>query len=193
MRTASAGVLRRHSGADDERWTAYEALKPGLGRLAEASAQYCFPADNDVIHKGLGADVYCHASSPIRRYADLINQRAIHAILDNKKVQEVSWEDLYHMNQRQKDTKRYERDMAFLEIIEKQETKVLTALVLGKKDMDASINTWKYSLWIDEWNQIVSWKTTDLYKVGQTLELSYFLDIENRFWKDRIVFRANLT
>ena len=206
LRTAQIGVLRSHSGADDERWTAYEALKPGLGRLAEASAQYCFPADDVVIHKGLGADVYCHASSPIRRYADLVNQRAIHAILDKKekKIQKISWKDLYHMNQRQKDTKRYERDMAFLEIIEKSQKEqqkqqkqhqkpVLTALILGKRDVYTCINTWKYSLWIDEWNQIVSWKTTDVYEVGQTLELSYFLDMDNRFWKDRIVFRANLT
>ena len=192
LRTANMGILRRHAGADQERWTAYEALKPGLGRLAEASAQYCFPADDNLQHKGLGAEAYCHASSPIRRYADLVNQRAIHAILDKKeqKAQNISWKELAHMNQRSRDIKHYERDVSFLKIIQTSFKKTgLNSLVLGKKEVEAFVNTWKYSLWIEEWSQIVSWKTTELYEIGQTLELDYFLDMENRFWKDRIVFR----
>ena len=196
LRTASAGVLRRHAGADAERWAAYEALKPGLGRLAEASAEYCFADDDDILHKGLCADVYCHASSPIRRYADLVNQRAIHAILDTLPIAKISWKDVYHMNRRQKDTKHYERDSAFLSCIQKSmetETKILTALVLDIQEVyprDSFLDTWKISLWIDEWKCIVSWKTNDIYDIGKSLELSYFLDMENRFWKERIVFRA---
>jgi len=35
-------------------------------------------------HVGLGVDAYCHATSPIRRYLDLINQRQIHAHLTDQ-------------------------------------------------------------------------------------------------------------
>jgi len=47
-------------------------------------------------HSGLGVDAYIHATSPIRRYLDLVNQRQIHhyllkdrAIYDEKKLEEI--------------------------------------------------------------------------------------------------------
>lgn len=48
-------------------------------------------------HSGLGVDVYIHATSPIRRYLDLVNQRQIHHYLlqdrmvfcDEKKLEEI--------------------------------------------------------------------------------------------------------
>lgn len=47
-------------------------------------------------HSGLGVDAYIHATSPIRRYQDLVNQRQIHhyllqdrAIYDEKKLEEI--------------------------------------------------------------------------------------------------------
>jgi len=35
-------------------------------------------------HSGLGVDVYIHATSPIRRYLDLVNQRQLHHYLLEK-------------------------------------------------------------------------------------------------------------
>jgi exoribonuclease-2 len=47
-------------------------------------------------HSGLGVDVYIHATSPIRRYLDLVNQRQIHhyllrngAVYDEKMLKEI--------------------------------------------------------------------------------------------------------
>lgn len=47
-------------------------------------------------HTGLGVDVYIHATSPIRRYLDLVNQRQIHRYLleggtvyDHKQLEEI--------------------------------------------------------------------------------------------------------
>jgi len=47
-------------------------------------------------HSGLGVDVYIHATSPIRRYLDLVNQRQIHhhlfkkgAVYDEKELAEI--------------------------------------------------------------------------------------------------------
>jgi exoribonuclease R len=99
-----------------------------LAVLANKSAQYCPANDPEPIHYGLKANIYCHASSPIRRYADLVNQRVLKAALigQNLDVQpDVRW-----MNERQTDLKRYERDLFLLDQITANAVGKITALVL---------------------------------------------------------------
>lgn len=188
----SGGILRKHKGKNEEQWKEYEQLCPGLGRLAEAAAQYCSPQDSDTEHKGLGY-IYCHASSPIRRYADLINQRAIHAILDGMVTESTSWQEIAWLNQRQKDCKHYERDLAFLEILLSGDKSVVDAIVINKKKVEGLIDTLSYSLWIDAWKRVVSWKTTDELEKGEHIRLQYYANPSSRFWKDRLVFRKDPT
>jgi exoribonuclease R len=188
----NGGILRKHKGKNEITWNEYEQLCPGLGRLAEAAAQYCSPKDSDTEHRGLGHVAYCHASSPIRRYADLINQRAIHAILDGMAAPSTDWQEIAWLNQRQKDCKHYERDLAFLEILLSGDKPIVDAIVINKKKVEGLIDTLSYSLWIDAWKRVVSWKTTDILEKGEHIRLQYYANPSSRFWKDRLVFRKEL-
>ena len=74
---ARAGLLRKHGAATQARLEEYAAVDAALAQLAYHSAAYV-PADDPAPrHWGLGAEAYAHASSPIRRYSDLYNQRVL--------------------------------------------------------------------------------------------------------------------
>ena len=107
LRASGAGVLRRHAGKFHERNAAYEAAGLPADRLAVAAGEYCLASSEDTRHCGLGADLYCHASSPIRRWADCVNQLIMMG------VQGVP-HDVDQMNARSKAIKAYERDLIFM-------------------------------------------------------------------------------
>jgi len=44
------------------------------------------PDENEPIHFGLAVQEYTHSTAPIRRFADLVTQRLVHALLDGKAV-----------------------------------------------------------------------------------------------------------
>jgi ribonuclease R len=54
-----------------------------------ARAKY---STNNCGHYGLGVETYCHSTSPIRRYSDLIIQRLIDARIDKDKIQQMQAE-----------------------------------------------------------------------------------------------------
>ena len=101
------GVYRAHDEPDLEKLKKYEAMGLDVRTLAFKSAHYC---GEKTPHYGLKLDVYCHASSPIRRYADIVNQ----AILKGDKPPDFNIEQL---NTWERQSKRYERDMFFLEAL----------------------------------------------------------------------------
>ena len=72
-------VLLRFEGKPEER------LINGLMLRAMRQAQY---AVDNIGHFGLAFDQYCHFTSPIRRYPDLLVHRAVHAVLEGKKATE---------------------------------------------------------------------------------------------------------
>jgi ribonuclease R len=82
LKTMKQGIVRRHSAPDRERLQAYRDHVPELEMLAFSSAEYCLAEEEDTRHYGLDSDHYAHASSPIRRYADLIVHRALIRALD---------------------------------------------------------------------------------------------------------------
>ena len=116
IRNTGAGVLRKHAQPDLERFAHLTMIGgEGLAVLANKAAQYCPADDPEPLHHGLHASVYCHASSPIRRYADLINQRIIKATFDGH--QTLVKPDYGWLNQRQTDLKRFERDLFLMDQI----------------------------------------------------------------------------
>jgi exoribonuclease R len=196
LREAGAGILRKHDEPDMEMLASYTILGgPALAVLANKAAQYCPANDSEPLHYGLNASVYCHASSPIRRYADLVNQRVIKAVLAGQTFdQSVGQSTIGWLNQRQTDLKRFERDLFLLDQISSNAVGQIKALILDLQTFDQeSAPMKKLKLWIPDWKRVFTWKTAaelpEAVGKGVEIQLSYFVNPAVRFWKEKVVFR----
>jgi ribonuclease R len=115
-----AGISKREAGAivsAASRLVTKEAARRGHGRAAYTSlvlrslqqAQY---SDQNSGHAGLGSDAYCHFTSPIRRYADLLVHRALLASLGEGEKAPRAGEArdvAKHCSERERDSMQIER------------------------------------------------------------------------------------
>lgn len=186
LKNVGQGVLRKHEGPDLEKLAAYTSLGcDELLLLANKSAVYCKANHTNTEHYGLEASVYCHASSPIRRYADLLNQRVLRSYILNK--QESITPNIIWLNIRQKQIKQYERDSFFLKLVlDNTIPRHVSAIVVTKEPT--------VKLWILSWKRLVTWRfcnSVESLEVGSTIELEYFVNPQSRFWKEKIVFQES--
>jgi exoribonuclease R len=194
LRKAGTGILRKHSAAEYERLLTYTLW--GVTALAQHAAEYCPANDPAPLHYGLTAEVYCHATSPIRRYADLINQRVLKSVIRGEElVGNTDPHLLTHLNRRQTDLKRFERDTFLLDQVQNGyglvDVLVLERTVRPIENHEASLT--RFKLWIPAWKRSLTWTTTMSLPPelvgGLMIRLSYFANPTVRSWKDRIAFR----
>lgn len=194
LRKVGSGILRKHSMPDLEQLAKYTSLGgKDLAVLANKSATYCPADDPEPLHHGLSSNVYCHCSSPIRRYADLFNQRILKQIISSQSIFHEP-ANLFWLNQRQTDLKRFERDCFLLEKLSLNKTEELVALVLAIEPYDSKgLPMKKIKLWIPSWKRIHTWKTSselsEAIGAGVEIRLTYFANSSMRFWKEKMVLR----
>ena len=204
LRRSGKGILRKHSGVNRERFAFYEAVCPAMSKFATSSAEPCLATDSDPMHIGLAVPIYCQATSPLRRYTDLINQRCL------KGVGSIATYDiLRHLKSREKSVKAYERDSFFLSQILAgvSYSSEIVCTVLHVKQKNTLIVV---KLWCEDWNRPLTWKThgtiqevesgsglhvsptsaiETMLSPGDTIRLTWFANLHQPRWESRFVFQ----
>lgn len=150
--------------------------KTGLFRAFEGVvATY---TQEEAIHSGFGR-LYCHATSPLRRYADIVNQRVLHAYLTQSN--DTSVPNPEELNILQKQSKRFARDSFFVDLILKSPMGTVDAVV-------SEVTETHIRFYVPEWKLTLK-KSVENVVVGQSICLDYLAQPEKLFWKDRVLFR----
>ena len=177
---AKAGLLRTHKEAKREILERMEKIHPDLRTLAFESAKYEVAGENK-LHATLGNIPYTHLSSPLRRYADLVNQRVLKAVLRGTPIPSIAVSLPSSLNEIQRKLKHHDRELFFLEKILEDTTGTVEGLVLESTDS-------KTKLYIPSWKRTVNVACQEI-DVGTKVMLEYFADLRKVSWKERIVFR----
>jgi hypothetical protein len=186
------GILRRHSAPDQERLERFSFLGNDLKFLAYSSAEYCLAGGGDIRHWGLGADSYCHSSSPIRRFADLYNQLVF---LKSDLLASSQAEVLIPvLNKQQKAAKAFERDCRFVEFVLGRTggwSGDLELILLPRvaDDSVTGASSSRVELWVPAWGQIVKQDATHFEGVvpGEKILGRLYADPTKRSWRRRVI------
>jgi exoribonuclease R len=199
LKKRGEGILRTHAAPDGERLATYAAHVPDLMALAYSSASYVLAEEAHTFHYGLETDAYAHASSPIRRYADLVNQRVLKQWIRGSAETYIVPVTMYDLNRRGKEVKQFERDMAFLEALETGET-VFSAILMEVQHL--SEQSVKVRFYVPSWKRMISstyrpsspgyvWSRDETVEMDVTLyrhvtiRCSFLMAQRN--WKERVV------
>jgi exoribonuclease R len=199
LKKRGEGILRMHAAPDGERLATYAAHVPDLMALAYSSASYVLAEEAHTFHYGLETDAYAHASSPIRRYADLVNQRVLKQWIRGSAETYIVPVTMYDLNRRGKEVKQFERDMAFLEALETGET-VFSAILMEVQHL--SEQSVKVRFYVPSWKRMISstyrpsspgyvWSRDETVEMDVTLyrhvtiRCSFLMAQRN--WKERVV------
>lgn len=178
LRARGQGVLRRHAAPDLAKLAQLRGLGLPAEKLAMRAGEYCEPAAPEVAHWGLGAAAYCHASSPIRRWADCLNQLALRDWI--LQTEDSCGVDVAALNVMAKRAKQYERDLIFLRALVGPDAQKKVAGVIVEDGR----------IWIEAWGRLVRAETRGAAP-GTTVRVLAFADEARRNWKRRLVLRVD--
>jgi hypothetical protein len=158
-----------------------EQIHPDLRVLAFESAKYELTEENK-LHATLGNIPYTHLTSPLRRYADLVNQRILKAILHKETIPFIPPSLPSSLNEIQRKIKHHDRELFFLEQILQEPTGLLEGLVVESSES-------KTNLYIPSWKRTVKVVCSQT-EPGTKVTVEYYADLRKVSWKERIVFRV---
>jgi hypothetical protein len=162
---------------------------PALAHMAREAAVY-EPVDPDRAaeqgHASLDLPAYAHASSPLRRYADLVNQRALREIIMSGEVPaelRSTAEQAAHLNTRTQANRRWTRDLTFL-------THVTAGVVHRIHVIWISAS----QVWVPAWSRILRLRHDVAEPApvpGADGEIQIFCDPTKRNWRRRVLTAAS--
>jgi len=186
------GVLRRHSGmhSTDYISIATESGCSEIGMFGMAAGEYCVGSALQTSHSGLNLDVYCHASSPLRRYADLVNQRLLKYLIfgesGNLGSSVMGAEDVVaHLNRRASSAKALERELWFLSALQPDKITKAEGICLKLKDGAAE----RWVVYVPTWKRKITGCAAEgiVLRLGGRCIVRAYCDLRRPAWRDRIV------
>ena len=176
------GVMRRHAAPDAAQLQEMQALGLPAERLAMRAGEYCGAQEENTAHWGLGAAAYCHASSPIRRWADCLNQAALAAVLEGWAAEPTPSQEVAALNAAGRRAKRYERDLSYVRAL----------LGGGMQVAHEGIVVEPGRVWLPYLERVVRCASSGIDKLpaGSALRCRLFADPSRRNWKQRLVVQA---
>ncbi len=191
------GILRAQKEANVEKLRYFQAYNIiDLEKYAQNSAYYCDASSFETYHASLQMGVYCHATSPIRRYVDLVNQRILKEIILNEesRTYNVNYD---HLNQVTNAHKKLRRDLQYAHCIMQGTQEKINMIVLEIIQKDT--HTLKLKCWVPSWDTMISWKTLGREKqilvdkkyyyklhIGSHIDVQYYCDYQQFSWKQKM-------
>ena len=186
LKAYGEGILRSHDAPQTAVLSRIESFATIPKFLAYSSSKYCAAAEPNTWHWGLGEELYCHASSPIRRYADCINQTCIMNALFDYELP-VPTHSVERLNATEKATKTFERDLFFVRALLLNAGKAVEPV----QGVVVEVSEKCMKVWTAAWNMIVrirkpvgGWELEP--SVGMELGMRPHADYTQRNWKRRI-------
>ena len=182
---AKVGILRKHSGITKPALTTL-AETTGVKELAylgSASGQYISAQESDTAHAGLGLAHYCHASSPLRRYSDVVNHRWIRHVVFGYQSPQIPIEP-EHLNHRASLIKQFERTLWFLRAIKPDTITTAKGYIIS---VDPETNDAK--VYIPEWRRTIKagHVTNHIYHPGDQVGIRAFTNLKAISLQKRVV------
>jgi exoribonuclease R len=166
------GILRAHTEPQREKLSQWIAIAPELAFMAYESAKFV-DTSQEAFHYGLNTSTYAYASSPIRRYCDLVNQRVLKGI-------DIECPRIDELNRRQKQAKAFSRDLFFMTELKGSDVAIGTVL---------STHSQFFKVYVPVWKRVVKVKTLETPPEPNTkVQLTWYDDMKSPNWKERIVF-----
>ena len=183
LKRNQCGILRRHAGTKAE---FVETLPRDLAFLANEAAEYCLSTDENTVHKGLLKESYAYASSPLRRYADLFNQRCLHSILRQQSVSATDSTLVSELNRREKQSKAFQRDLFFSTALQQndghqQEEGIVLSFDTEKRTHRVYVPAWKRLITV---KQLLA----EPFPNNTVVAIRWYEDRSKVGWKDKICF-----
>ena len=186
LREVGGGLLRVHDQPMLEKQAILKGIDPGLEHLAYQAAAYA-PVTTTKTHYGLSLESYCHCTSPIRRFADIINQQIIKNWLaktvlaySNERFETLAdW-----MNRRQKQIAAAERDFILLKAIQTSPQNTVEAIFLWS-------DSGKNAYYVPVWKTTIRVQEESFGRTaGEKLTIQYYCDRTKASWKERMIYRV---
>lgn len=204
-----AGILRVQPRRQDATAVDMEDLAVTTGCreiafLGAAAGAYAPVREGkDVGHAGLDVGLYCHASSPLRRYADLVNQRVLLGICGD------ACGMVAELNERAAAIKAFEREMWCLQHVPADRLVSAEGWVLGWRFGCHTSAPTQVRIYVPAWRRVVKanvgclvvdeeegslvLENRDYVKPGSPVKLTAFQDLREARPEARWVFGVSLT